>query len=82
VTRELEHLLDRLDAVQTYLRRWRPFAEKYDNPAATSEVERFEKMEAEIVRRINEIEGCEHADVEDTGGPDGSQICLDCGRIR
>ena len=70
-----------MDAVQTYLRQCRPFAEKYANPAAVSEVERFEKMEAQIVRRITEIEGCEHPNTEDTGGPDGSQVCLDCGRI-
>jgi hypothetical protein len=25
-------------------------------------------------------ETCEHADAEDTGGPDGSQYCPDCGK--
>lgn len=39
-------------------------------------------LEAAIVKRLYGLEGCEHANVEDTGGPDGSQVCMDCGRIR
>jgi hypothetical protein len=43
------------------------------------EYDELSVLEAAIIKRIYEIEGCEHANVEDTGGPDGSQVCMDCG---
>ncbi|MDQ0923299.1 hypothetical protein QF038_001807 [Pseudarthrobacter sp. W1I19] len=38
--------------------------------------------ERRLVTLITAVEDCEHSEVEDTGGPDGSQICLECGKVR
>jgi hypothetical protein len=45
-------------------------------------LEQLAQQEKAISKQIIVIEGCDHAEVEDTGVPDGSQVCLDCGRVR
>jgi hypothetical protein len=37
--------------------------------------------ERRLITRLIVLESCEHSEVEDTGGPDGSQVCLHCGRV-
>ena len=58
--------------------------DRYQGPHSQAElkeeIEYHACAEKNLSRLLIALEDCEHPDCEDTGGPDGSQVCLDCGK--
>lgn len=87
---KIDKLADELDYYQSWLRMRRQQFEQEKSPKRRQQladqiayVERYVKrLEKQISELAYELENCDHSDYEDTGGPDGSQACLNCGKIR
>jgi hypothetical protein len=86
--RVVEDLVSELEKIQYKQAQYHRELDDYLNvtPARRIRIEiQLDVLAAEergVTRRLLIIEGCEHGNVEDTGGPDGSQVCMDCGKVR
>lgn len=83
----IDKLYEELSGVQALLR---GFWEQANDPSTSEATRRrlldvripdAEINEQELLRKLTMLEDCEHPNCEDTGGPDGSQQCQDCGRV-
>ncbi|GAP53464.1 hypothetical protein AHiyo6_00290 [Arthrobacter sp. Hiyo6] len=82
----LEKLVEQLEYVQGWVSLYSGALkgisdDDYRRTNYEAELELLRERERGIAERITELEDCEHSKVEDTGGPDGSQLCLQCGKI-
>lgn len=83
--RAIERLWDELEHTRLFIRlyrqRWDDMANSPGMQHKIEEViERAEEHEKNLERAIIGLEDCAHEESEDTGGPDGSQVCLECGK--
>jgi hypothetical protein len=83
---EVDRLVDEYDALEYKRKRYVTERQQPTTNARLRQIiavlDRIVERQREIGKRLYQLEDCEHANVEDTGGPDGSQVCMDCGKVR
>lgn len=88
-TRKIERLVDKLEFYQDEREEWESRLERSlvnmpndtdEHEHCRAEILRYSEIEKKLSQLIIELEDCEHLNSEDTGGPDGSRECLDCGK--
>jgi hypothetical protein len=87
VARQIDKLVEYLEDLNYWLHKAQREArsdkinERYRRELLDESIPELNREIKTIERKIVLLEDCEHADCEDTGGPDGSRQCLDCGKV-
>lgn len=82
---QIEKLVDELETIYGLQSFYRVVIDEgVDSPLRRKAQEKLEELHRDekiIDQKLLLLDGCEHLNAEDTGGPDGSQVCLDCGKV-